>query len=204
MRLMEGSESHIEEEVSEEESEEGSEEREEKSEESEEESESHIEEEESEDPLVSENVQHVAVPLVQHRQPMNFIVNEHFDCIIEGSVRVDVDQVLHVMQHLSPGTQSVLLQLLHLKSWRLVVHLQNPDEVGDCQHSYESLFDGVPQGGRTYSIVDKRKEGFLQQQLGVEDAQLGGGGDQVVAAVELEELHEDLVLVLLSSSDTEL
>ena len=31
---------------------------------------------------------------------MNFIVNEHFDCIIEGSVRVDVDQVLHVMQHL--------------------------------------------------------------------------------------------------------
>ena len=31
---------------------------------------------------------------------MNFIVNEHFDCIIEGSVGVDVDQVLHVMQHL--------------------------------------------------------------------------------------------------------
>ena len=31
----------------------------------------------------------------------------------------------------------MLLQLLHLKSRRLVVHLQNPDEVGDCQHSYE-------------------------------------------------------------------
>ena len=36
-----------------------------------EESEAHIEEQESEDPLVSENVQHVAVPLVQHRQPDN-------------------------------------------------------------------------------------------------------------------------------------
>ena len=72
MRLMEGSESHIEEQESEEQSEEGSEEEsEEESEESEEESESHIEEEESEDPLVSENVQHVAVPLVQHRQPDN-------------------------------------------------------------------------------------------------------------------------------------
>ena len=76
MRLMEESEAHIEEEESEEksedeseeESEEGSEESEEKSEE---ESESHIEEEESEDPLVSENIQHVAVPLVQHRQPDN-------------------------------------------------------------------------------------------------------------------------------------
>ena len=69
MRLVEESEAHIEEQESEEQSEEQSEERSE--EESEEESESHIEEEESEDPLVSENVQHVAVPLVQHRQPDN-------------------------------------------------------------------------------------------------------------------------------------
>ena len=64
MRLVEESEAHIEEQESKEQSEESEEE-------SEEGSESHIEEEESEDPLVSENVQHVAVPLVQHRQPDN-------------------------------------------------------------------------------------------------------------------------------------
>ena len=42
-----------------------------------------------------------------------------------------------------------------------------------------------------------------QDHLGVEDDQLGGGGDQVVAAVELEELHEDLVLVLLWQKQNE-
>ena len=33
------------------------------------------------------------------------------------------------------------------------------------QKRHLPLFDGVPQGGRTDSIVDKRKEGFLHQQL---------------------------------------
>ena len=31
---------------------------------------------------------------------MNFIVYEHFDGVVEGGVGVDVDEVLHIMQHL--------------------------------------------------------------------------------------------------------
>ena len=33
-------------------------------------------------------------------KPVDFIVDEHFDCVIEGGVWVDVDQVLHIVQHL--------------------------------------------------------------------------------------------------------
>jgi hypothetical protein len=58
------------------------------------------------------------------------------------------------------------------------------------------LLHGVPQWSCPNTIVNKSEEGFLHQKLSVEDHQLSRGGDEVVAAVELEELNEDLVLVL--------
>ena len=38
----------------------------------------------------------------------------------------------------SPGGELVLLQLLHLQGGALVVHLEDPDEVRDGQHTNES------------------------------------------------------------------
>ena len=74
------------------------------------------------------------------------------------------------------------------------------------------LLNRVPQRGCAHPIVDERKEGFLDEQLGkdhvnhphqhaqghlcVKDDELGRGGNEVIAAVELEELDKDLVLVL--------
>ena len=74
------------------------------------------------------------------------------------------------------------------------------------------LLNRVPQRGCTNPIVDERKEGFLDEQLTkdhlnhvqdyhlghlcVKDDELGRGGNEVIAAVELEELDKDLVLVL--------
>jgi hypothetical protein len=58
------------------------------------------------------------------------------------------------------------------------------------------LFVAVPEGGGPHPVVDKGEEGLLDQQLGVEDDQLGRGGDEVVALVELEKLDEDLRLVI--------
>ena len=59
---------------------------------------------------------------------MNFIVNEHFDCIIEGSVRVDVDQVLHVMQHL----------------WKVGDDYDDVDNIHDDDDDYvDNIFDNT-------------------------------------------------------------
>jgi hypothetical protein len=58
------------------------------------------------------------------------------------------------------------------------------------------LFLAVPEGGGPHPVVDEGEEGLLDQQLGVEDDQLGRGGDEVVALVELEKLDEDLRLVI--------
>ncbi len=45
--------------------------------------------------------------------------------------------------------------------------------------------------------MHQREEGLLDEQLSVEDDQLGAGGDEIVTFVELEELDEYLILVLL-------
>ncbi len=58
------------------------------------------------------------------------------------------------------------------------------------------LFLAVPEGGGPHPVVDEGEEGLLDKQLGVEDDQLGRGGDEVVALVELEKLDEDLRLVI--------
>ena len=62
------------------------------------------------------------------------------------------------------------------------------------------LFDRIPQGRCSHPVVDQGEESLLDEELGVEYDQFGGGGDEVIAAVELEELHEDLLLVFLWGS----
>lgn len=47
------------------------------------------------------------------------------------------------------------------------------------------------------TVVNEGKECFLHKKLRVEDYQLGRRGDQIVALVELEELHKYLGLILL-------
>ena len=59
------------------------------------------------------------------------------------------------------------------------------------------LLDRVPERSSPHPVVDESEEGFLDEELGVEDDELGRGGDEVIAAVELEELHKYLVFVLL-------
>ncbi len=65
------------------------------------------------------------------------------------------------------------------------------------------LFVAVPEGGCPHPVVDEGEEGLLDQQLGVEDDQLGRGGDEVVALVELEKLDEDLRLVIFLKKEKE-
>lgn len=47
------------------------------------------------------------------------------------------------------------------------------------------------------TVVNEGKKCFLHKKLRVEDYQLGRRGNQIVALVELEELHKDLGLILL-------
>ena len=51
-----------------------------------------------------------------------------------------------------------------------------------------------------HTIVDKGKERLLHEQLRVEHDELGTGGYQVIALVELEELNKDLALILLCNT----
>ena len=96
-----------------------------------------------------------------------------------------------------PGLQLVLLQLLHLDLGALVIHLEDPDEVGDGEHADEALLLRVPERRGPHPVVDEGEEGLLDQELRVEDDQLGGGGDEIVALVEAEELDENLIFVAL-------
>ena len=48
-----------------------------------------------------------------------------------------------------------------------------------------------------HTIVDKGKESLLHKQLRIENDELGTGGYQVIAFVELEELNKDLALIFL-------
>jgi hypothetical protein len=52
----------------------------------------------------------------------------------------------------------------------------------------------------THTIVDKGKESLLHKQLRIEHDELGTGGYQVIALVELEELNKDLALILLCNT----
>ena len=53
----------------------------------------------------------------------------------------------------SPFSEPVLLQLLHLQRRRLVVHLQDPDEVGDGEHPDEPGHRGhYTQGRGTFAL----------------------------------------------------
>lgn len=83
-------------------------------------------------------------------------MNQHLDGIIETCIRMNIYQVFHVIQNIcnirplinklllsghlltSPGGQLVLFQLLHLQGWAFIVHLENTDEVCDCQHAHKS------------------------------------------------------------------
>ena len=103
----------------------------------------------------------------------------------------------------SPVAESVLLQLLHLQGRRLVVHLQDPDEVGDGEHSDKLLLSRVPERGRPDAVVDQSEERLLDEQLDVEDDQLGRRGNEIIALVEAKELDEDLRLVLFCNGKLE-
>lgn len=46
------------------------------------------------------------------------------------------------------------------------------------------------------TVVDEGEERLLDQQLRVEDDQLGGGRNEIIALVELEELDEYLRFIL--------
>lgn len=90
----------------------------------------------------------------------------------------------------------MLLELVHRRVRRLVVHLEDLDEVGDGQHADKLLPLGVPEGCRPDAVVDERVKCLLDEQLGVEHDQLGRRRHQVIALVESEELDKDLRLVL--------
>ena len=61
------------------------------------------------------------------------------------------------------------------------------------------MFGRVPERSSSDSIVDQSEEWFLDQQLSVKHHQLGGGGDQIIASMKLEELDKHLPLILLYS-----
>ena len=113
----------------------------------------------------------------------------------------------------------MLLQFIHVNQWRFVIHLQDPDKVGDGKHADKLLFLTVPQWSGAdpcikkpksarisqhnqeerksqYTVVDKGEEGFLHQELSVEDDQFGAGRNEIVTLVEPEEFDEYLVLIL--------
>ena len=69
----------------------------------------------------------------------------------------------------SPSFKPVLLQLFDMRLCVFVIHVQDPDEVGDGQHAHELLLLRVPQRSGANPIVDQREEGFLNQKLSVED-----------------------------------
>ena len=50
---------------------------------------------------------------------------------------------------------------------------------------------------RPHAVVDEREESLLDEELRVEDDELGRRGDEIVALVVPEELDEDLALVAL-------
>ena len=75
--------------------------------------------------------------------------------------------------------------------------LKSKDFVPICCSLCLPLLDRVPERGGPHPVVDESEEGFLDEELCVEDHELGGGGNEVIAAVELEELHKYLVFVLL-------
>lgn len=58
-------------------------------------------------------------------------------------------------RHTSPRLELVLLELVHRWIGRLVVHLQDLDEVGDRQHADEFLPLRVPEWCRPDAIVDE-------------------------------------------------
>lgn len=97
----------------------------------------------------------------------------------------------------APRVQFVFLQLFHGRIWWFIIHLQDLYKVRYGQHANKLLLLRVPERRRTHAIVDERIEGFLHQQLGVEDDQFGGGGYQIIALVKTKELHKDLWIVLL-------
>lgn len=164
-------------------------------------------------------VQDIASCRIDHRQPMNAAVYENFDGIVKGGVWSDADQWHHLLvQHTwnkhilfyhrfhiihlyctltAPRVQFVFLQLFHGRIWWFIIHLQDLYKVRYGQHANKLLLLRVPERRRTHAIVDERIEGFLHQQLGVEDDQFGGGGYQIIALVKTKELHKDLWVVLL-------
>jgi len=63
----------------------------------------------------------------------------------------------------------VFFQLVNVRLRVLVIHVKDPDEVGDGEHAHELLLLRVPQGRGADAVVDQREEGLLDQQLSVEN-----------------------------------
>ena len=168
---------------------------------------------------MGEDVEDVSGGGVDDRKSVDLVLDQRPDGLEQRRVGVDPDQLLRVVEcvctkekegqtakpHTAmnsglltpPGLQLVLLQLLHLDLGALVIHLEDPDEVGDGEHADEALLLRVPERRGAHPVVDEGEEGLLDQELRVEDDQLGGGGDEIVALVEAEELDENLIFVAL-------
>lgn len=151
---------------------------------------------------MSEDVEHVAGERIYHWQSVDAVVDQRLDRIVQRRIWTNADQWHdRLLQHTAPRVQLVLLQLVHRRIGRRVVHLQDLDKVRNGQHAHEDLLLRVPERSSAHSIVNQSVEGLLHQQLRVEDDQLGRGGDQVVALVEPEELDEYLRFILFCGMD---
>ena len=63
----------------------------------------------------------------------------------------------------------MLFELVDVGFRVFVIHVQDPDEVGDGQHADELLLLRVPQRRGADAVVHQREKGLLHQELGVED-----------------------------------
>lgn len=94
---------------------------------------------------MGEDVEDVVIGGVDHGQSVDAVVDEAPDGVVERRVRSDGHEQLGVvLEHAAPRLQLVLLQFVDVHRRRLVVALQDLDEVGDGQHADKLLLLAVP------------------------------------------------------------
>ena len=86
----------------------------------------------------------------------------------------------------------MFFEFLDLRVRFFVVGLQDENEIGDGQHSHESLPFVIPERCGSHAVVDQGEERFLHGQLSVEDHQFRALRHDVVARVTLHEVRVDL------------
>lgn len=96
-------------------------------------------------------VQHVSSVGIDDRQPVDPVVYQRSDRVVQRRVGPDVYERPLILEHFPPGVQFVFLQFLHGDAGRSVVHPQDFYEICDCEHADELLLLTVPQRGCSHA-----------------------------------------------------